>query len=241
MAEIVARLDGLPLAVELAAARIRTMSADEVRRALDDRFALLRSRDRSAPARHQTLTAVIAWSWDLLTRRGAAGPGLALGVPRRVHRRGRAAVLRAAGPDLVEALVDQSLLTVAEHDGATRYRMLETVREFGAQRLVESGQADAAAHDAQTAWAVALATWAAARGVRSATDRGVDALAPRRPTSPTCCASASSAGDAARAVPVLAAQGGLWAITGNHPRFFALADLAQRCSSTGSRRSSCRR
>ena len=67
VAEIVARLDGLPLAVELAAARIRTMSADEVRRALDDRFELLRGRDRSAPARHQTLTAVIAWSWDLLT------------------------------------------------------------------------------------------------------------------------------------------------------------------------------
>ena len=67
VADIVARLDGLPLAVELAAARVRTMSAEEVRRALDDRFALLRSRDRSAPARHQTLTAVIEWSWDLLT------------------------------------------------------------------------------------------------------------------------------------------------------------------------------
>ena len=60
--------DGLPLAVELAAARIRTMSLDEVRRALADRFALLRGHDRSAPARHQTLTAVIAWSWDLLSR-----------------------------------------------------------------------------------------------------------------------------------------------------------------------------
>ena len=67
VAAVVDRLDGLPLAIELAAARVRTMSVEEVRRALDDRFGLLRSRDRAAPERHRTLTAVIAWSWDLLT------------------------------------------------------------------------------------------------------------------------------------------------------------------------------
>ena len=66
VADIVARLDGLPLAIELAAARMRTMSVEEVRRRLDDLFDLLRTRDRSAPERHRTLSAVIEWSWDLL-------------------------------------------------------------------------------------------------------------------------------------------------------------------------------
>ena len=66
VADIVARLDGLPLAIELAAARVRTMSVEEVRRRLDDLFDLLRSRDRSAPERHRTLSAVIEWSWALL-------------------------------------------------------------------------------------------------------------------------------------------------------------------------------
>ena len=225
--EIVERLDGLPLAVELAAARVRTMSADEVRRALDDRFALLRSRDRSAPARHQTLTAVIAWSWDLLS----ADEQRALAWLSVFHdgftAEAATAVLGRTAPDLVEALVDQSLLTVAEHDGSTRHRMLETVREYGAQRLVESGQADDA-RDAQTSWAVALATWARPEVFGPRQIEVMDALAREEANLTDVLRRLLAAGDAARAVPVLAAQGGLWAITGNHPRFFALADLAQQ-------------
>ena len=144
VADIVARLDGLPLAVELAAARIRTMSVEEVRRALADRFALLRGRDRTAPARHQTLTSVIGWSWDLLSpTSNGPSPGC------RSSTTASPATLPSAdarpdGPDLVEALVDQSLLTVSEDGGVVRYRMLETVREFGALRLAEDGGADAA-------------------------------------------------------------------------------------------------
>ena len=65
-ASIVGRLDGLPLAIELAAARVRAMSVEEIDRRLEDRFALLRGGDRSAPDRHQTLLAVIDWSWNLL-------------------------------------------------------------------------------------------------------------------------------------------------------------------------------
>ncbi len=109
VAAIVARLDGLPLAVELAAARIRTMSADDVRRALDDRFELLRGRDRSAPARHQTLTAVIAWSWDLLRPDEQRALALALGLPGRLLARrsarpagsGRPGPRRGAGRPVV--------------------------------------------------------------------------------------------------------------------------------------------
>ncbi len=118
VSEVVVRLDGLPLAIELAAARIRAMSLEELRRRLDDRFAVLRSRDRSAPARHQTLTAVIEWSWDLLApeeQRALAW----LSVFHDGFSSGLAeALLGTDSMDLVEALVDQSLLSVVETDGA---------------------------------------------------------------------------------------------------------------------------
>jgi predicted ATPase len=88
VASIVSRLDGLPLAIELAAARVRAMSVEEIDRRLEDRFALLRGGDRSAPDRHQTLLAVIEWSWNLLDAGGQrALRRLALGrrLPRAVR------------------------------------------------------------------------------------------------------------------------------------------------------------
>ncbi|MEU1983535.1 BTAD domain-containing putative transcriptional regulator [Nocardia sp. NPDC019395] len=148
--EVVARLcrtlDGLPLAIELAAARVRTMSVEDIEQRLDQRFALLRTGDRTSPQRHRTLHAVIAWSWNLLEPaeqitlrrmcRFPAGFGLA------------AAETVAGGPEVtdiaaaVDGLVSQSLLTVVEDENAdpgaglgVRYRMLETVREFGEQEL----------------------------------------------------------------------------------------------------------
>ena len=125
------------------------MSVEDIDRRLDDRFALLRGGDRSAPDRHQTLIAVIDWSLE------------------PAHR-GRATALRwlsvfhdgftLAGADdgartrrrstQVQSLVDQSLLTVIDAAGAARYRMLETVREFGRMQLVGAGE-DVAARDAQ--------------------------------------------------------------------------------------------
>ena len=86
---IVARLDGLPLAIELAAAKVRAMSVEEIDRRLENRFALLRGGDRSAPDRHQTLLAVIDWSWNMLDEaERRALRRLAL-LQRRVHARGR--------------------------------------------------------------------------------------------------------------------------------------------------------
>ncbi|MBM7819691.1 putative ATPase/DNA-binding SARP family transcriptional activator [Cellulosimicrobium cellulans] len=168
VAQLCERLDGLPLAIELAAARVRTMSVEDVERHLDERFALLRSGDRLAPDRHRTLEAVIEWSWnllgeteqDLLCRAavfpdgfsaeaaqavaGDALPGAVLGAP-------------AWGTlDALDGLVAQSLLRVVEDDGVVRYRMLETVREFGALRLQDAG-ATAAAREAVQRWAAALA------------------------------------------------------------------------------------
>ncbi|MGW1743226.1 BTAD domain-containing putative transcriptional regulator [Nocardia sp. NPDC001965] len=150
-ATVVARLchtlDGLPLAIELAAARVRTMSVEDIERRLDQRFALLRTGDRTSPERHRTLHAVIAWSWNLLEptqqialRRMCRFPaGFTLDAAEAV----------AGGPEVgdiataVDGLVGQSLLTVVEDDDSetdpapgVRYRMLETVREFGEQQLV---------------------------------------------------------------------------------------------------------
>ena len=226
-AEIVARLDGLPLAVELAAARVRTMSVDEVRRALDDRFALLRGRDRTAPARHQTLTAVIAWSWDLLsTDEQRAWAWLAVfhdGFSADAARD----LLGREGHDLVEALVDQSLVSVVEHRGATRYRMLETVREFGVQRLAGLGETEAA-RQAQTRWAIALADEVRPEIFGPGQVAAVDVLDSEEANLADVLRRLLLAGDAAHAVVLLASLGGLWSVTGNFPRFLAMADLAER-------------
>ncbi|MEV0356702.1 BTAD domain-containing putative transcriptional regulator [Nocardia sp. NPDC050697] len=139
-------LDGLPLAIELAAARVRTMSVEEIAERLRDRFALLRTGDRSSPARHRTLHAVIDWSWNLLE------PGQRVAL-RRLCRFPAgftlaAAEVVAAGAEVgevaaaVDGLVNQSLLTVQDTPAGLRYRMLETVREYGEERLAASGEGE---------------------------------------------------------------------------------------------------
>ena len=120
VADVVARLDGLPLAIELAAARVRTMTVEEVRRRLDDLFGLLRSRDRSAPERHRTLTAVIEWSWNLLDPADQDGMARLSVFHDGFTRDTARAVLGPGGADLVETLAEQSLLTVSEAEGATQ-------------------------------------------------------------------------------------------------------------------------
>ncbi|KUL29282.1 AfsR/SARP family transcriptional regulator [Actinoplanes awajinensis] len=150
--QIVRRLDGLPLALELAAARLRTLELRELADGLDDRFRLLTTGSRTALPRHRTLRAVIAWSWELLddderalAERVSVLPGgvtvssatavsaaEATVVPAGVA----AAAGRARVTDLLAALVDKSLLQRSP-DG--RYRMLETLREYGIDRLAEQG------------------------------------------------------------------------------------------------------
>jgi predicted ATPase/DNA-binding SARP family transcriptional activator len=158
---ICTRLDGSPLAIELAAARIRGMSVDEIERRLDDRFALLRGGDRSAPERHRTLLAVIEWSWrllddgarDLLTRLALFPDGLSVDAVQAVAPPDRG---DDALDDLAE-LVEQSLVHLVERPGEPpRYRLLETVREFGAARLEESG-ATGIVRAAMTRWACRVA------------------------------------------------------------------------------------
>ncbi|PWN02753.1 transcriptional regulator [Nocardioides silvaticus] len=154
---IVRRLDGLPLALELAAVKVRAMSVDDIDRRLEDRFALLRGGDRTAPDRHQTLLAVIEWSWVLLEEREQRALRTLSVFHDGFTADAATSVLGADGIGTLERLVDQSLLTVTDTGGGgVRYRMLETVREFGRTRLAEVGE-EAAARVAHRAWAVAFA------------------------------------------------------------------------------------
>jgi len=135
------RLDGLPLALELAAARTRTLSMDELDSGLDDRFALLAAGPRTALPRHQTLRALIDWSWDLLDdgeRRMLAAVAI---YPAGISAADAAATAAAHGGTAaqLDALVDKSLL---QRVGG-RYRALETIREYGLERLGEWGTLEA--------------------------------------------------------------------------------------------------
>ena len=141
-------LDGIPLAIELAAARLRTLSPAQVAQRLDDRFALLSGGSRTAMPRHQTLRAVVAWSWDLLDepervllrRLSVLAGGASLGAVEAVCAGGPLAA--GAVLDALIGLVDKSLVTAVPTagDGPRRYRMLETVRAYGLERLAEAGE-----------------------------------------------------------------------------------------------------
>jgi predicted ATPase/DNA-binding SARP family transcriptional activator len=164
-------LDGLPLAIELAAARVKALSVQEIARRLHDRFTVLSDPAGHRPARQRALRAALAWSYDLLfpdDQRGlwalAVFPGgapiaavedvlTALGVPT------------AAALDVLARLVDRSLATVEiGPGGAVRYRLLDSVRAFGLEQLLASGSADVA-FQAHATWYAAAADRCAA-GVR---------------------------------------------------------------------------
>ena len=141
--ELCGHLDGLPLAVELAAARVRVMSVAEIARRLDDRFTLLRGTARDAPQRHRTLHAVIDWSWNLLESDGQAAMR-ALSIFPGGFTTDAARQLLGVDDALpvVERLVDQSLLKVADTGSGTRLRMLETVREFSTAERERAGEGE---------------------------------------------------------------------------------------------------
>src|SRR5215472_3992135 len=140
--ELCARLDGLPLAAELAAARVRVMSVGEIARRLDDRFAVLRGGARDAPQRHRTLHAVIDWSWNLLDPAGQAAMRALSVFPDGFTADAARHLLGADVLPVLEQLADQSLLKVADTASGARYRMLETVREFAAARREDAGETD---------------------------------------------------------------------------------------------------
>ncbi|MFF4624431.1 BTAD domain-containing putative transcriptional regulator [Nonomuraea jabiensis] len=146
VAEICARLDGLPLALELAASRMRALTPRQLADRLDDRFRLLASGLRGAPARQRTLRAMIDWSWELLT-----GPERVVLRRLAVHADGstlEAAEEVSADPgvdvlDVLARLVDRSLVVRVRAPGAEpRYRLLESVAAYCLERLAEAGELD---------------------------------------------------------------------------------------------------
>ena len=147
VAEICRTLEGNPLAIELAAARVRALSVDQIRMRVADRFGLLTAGDRAAPPRQRTLRAAIDWSYDLLTpreqallRRLSVFAGWALEMAEQVCA--DEIVPPSAILDTLAALVDKSLvIREPEVLGQARFRMLETIREYAAERLTAAGEA----------------------------------------------------------------------------------------------------
>ncbi|TYB47292.1 AfsR/SARP family transcriptional regulator [Nonomuraea sp. PA05] len=150
VAQLCRRLDGIPLALELAATRVRALGVQGVVARLDDRFRLLASGQRGAPARQQTLTAVIDWSWDLLSdeervvlrRLAVHVDGCTLEAAESVC--GNAETLDVL--DLLARLVDRSLVVVVEGAAGVRYRLLESVSEYCRARMSDAGELDAVRH-----------------------------------------------------------------------------------------------
>ncbi|WP_460459649.1 ATP-binding protein, partial [Angustibacter peucedani] len=170
---VVRRLDGLPLAIELAAARLRSLTVHEVADRLADRFRLLTGGKRTAVPRHRTLRAVVEWSWDLLdpVEREVAehfcvfGSGATAVAVQAVCPTWRSTTGQLDGGadvdsqvvDVLHALVDKSILVASADRTGSRFRMLETLREYGAERLAAEGTLDAA-RDAHARYHAALAS-----------------------------------------------------------------------------------
>ena len=162
VAQICRRLDGIPLAIELASARVKVLAVEQIATRLDDRFRLLTGGSRTALPRHQTLRAAMDWSYDLLSepermllrRMSVFAGGFTLEAVEAI----------CAGEGLEETdildqlanLVDKSLVLMEAQGEGLRYRMLETVRQYGADRLLESGEA-ADVHRRHRDWYLGLA------------------------------------------------------------------------------------
>jgi predicted ATPase/DNA-binding SARP family transcriptional activator len=175
VATICRRLDGIPLALEMAASKVRTVGVHELARRLDDRFRLLGPGARTAPARHRTLRTVIDWSWHplpageraVLRRLSLAAGGY--DVETAEHVCAGDSVDRTDVLPLLASLVDRSLAVFSDGPGGPRYRLLETVGAYASERLDEAGERDRAQqrHDC---WFAGLAE-AAAAGIRGPDQR----------------------------------------------------------------------
>jgi predicted ATPase/two-component SAPR family response regulator len=163
VADICLRLDGIPLAIELAAARVRLLPLEQIRDRLSDAFALLTSGARTALPRHRTLRAAIDWSHDLLSepartvlrRLSVFRAGFTLDAAEAVAAGGGIAVDDVL--ELVATLLDRSLLVMREQDGSARYHLLETMRQYARQRLRAAGEEEQAQRAMAAFFAAAVA------------------------------------------------------------------------------------
>jgi predicted ATPase/DNA-binding SARP family transcriptional activator len=216
VAALCARLDGLPLALELAAAQVGTLGIDALAARLDDVFAVLTRGRRSVLPRHRTLRALLDWSYHLLAPAEQALLAR-LGVFRgafpldAVETVGADAVGEGAAVVSLGRLVEQSLVDVRDDDGETRYRLLETVRQYALTRLAESPVEERAARARHAAWVDARVTAAADRTWSAALQRTVRAL--ERDVDEIRAAldwATADGGDAMTAVRIAAALAWFW-------------------------------
>ena len=162
VAQVCFHLDGIPLAIELAAARVRSLSVEEINARVGNRFHLLTGGSRTALPRQQTLRALIDWSYDLLTEKEKAllcrlsvfAGGWTLDAAETVCPGEKVEAWEVL--DLLTALADKSLALTETEAGNTHYRLLETVRQYAAERRRETGE-DIEAQDRQLSWALTLA------------------------------------------------------------------------------------
>lgn len=165
VAEVCERLDGLPLAIELAAARAKVLPVADIAARLDNRFNLLTTGSRTAMPRHQTLRALVEWSYDLLFDDQRAlfehlsvfVGGIPLDAAESIAE--QLGLDPSETIDLIGALVDKSLLVRELHPGPARYRMLETLREYARDRLQAKGELDLA-RQRHARWCLSLAEYA---------------------------------------------------------------------------------
>ncbi|MEU5963746.1 BTAD domain-containing putative transcriptional regulator [Micromonospora parva] len=230
MARICRALDGMPLAIELAAARLRTMSVDQLARRLDDRFRLLTGGSRTALPRHRTLRAVVDWSWELLTdaertvlrRLSVFSGGVSLEAAERVCAGDEVAQEEVL--ELVTALAEKSLL-VAEGDEVPRYRMLGTIKEYAAHRLAEAGESDLARH-AHLAYFTELAETAEPQLRRADQVTWLATLEGEHDNIGSAMRGALAAGEAQAAMRLAAGAGWYWWLGGHRTEGMELITAA---------------
>jgi predicted ATPase/DNA-binding SARP family transcriptional activator len=230
MARVCRALDGMPLAIELAAARLRTMSVDQLASRLDDRFRLLTSGSRTALPRHRTLRAMVDWSWELLTdaertvlrRLSVFSGGASLEAAERVCAGG------AVGPeqvlDLLTALAEKSLL-IAGGDRASRYRLTGTIKEYAGQRLAEAGESDRARH-AHLAYFTGLTETAEPHLRRAEQLEWLAALEAEHDNIGSAMRGALAAGEAHAAMRLAAGAGWYWWLGGHRTEGIELITAA---------------
>ncbi|MET8832419.1 BTAD domain-containing putative transcriptional regulator [Micromonospora sp. NPDC004540] len=218
MARVCRALDGMPLAIELAAARLRTMTIEQLANRLDDRFRLLTSGSRTALPRHKTLRAVVDWSWELLTdaertvlrRLSVFSGGTSLEAAERVCAGD--AVEQDEVLELLTSLAEKSLL-VTEGDGAPRYRMISTIKEYAADRLAEAGESDLARR-AHLAYFTELAETAEPHLRRAEQLEWLATLEAEHDNIGAAMRGAIAAGEAQAAMRLAAAAGWYWWLGG---------------------------
>ena len=232
MARVCRALDGMPLAIELAAARLRTMSLDQLAHRLDDRFRLLTGGSRTALPHHRTLRAVVNWSWELLSdaervvlrRLAVFSGGASLDAAEQVC--GGDGVGQGEVLELLTALTEKSLLRT-EGDSAPRYRMLDTIREYARDRLAEAGESDLARH-AHLAYFTELTETADPHLRRAEQLEWLGTLEAEHDNIAVALRGALAAGQAHAAMRLAAGAGWYWWLSGHKAEGLELITAATR-------------